>query len=159
MASQTPFFLADNVFDRINLYPQASLSAYQGSVPGREPNYIADYRRERSYWQASVAAVGQYVVVDLGAGAANIVDSIFIDRGHNIWGKTIRVLFSNDPTLAVYTSITLIVPALGTLGGDPTSATLCVTEEGALYSLFTASPSSRVFAVQVNDNMQPVFTG
>jgi hypothetical protein len=96
MASQTPLILADNVFDRINLYVTALLSSTAPAL-GRDVQYVADYRRERTYWQAISAAVGNGVNVDFGVGQVGpAVDACWIDRGHNLWGKQVFIDNSND---------------------------------------------------------------
>jgi hypothetical protein len=160
MASQTPFFLADNVFDRINLYPLGVLG-WASAIPGREGNYVADYRRERTYYQADAAGANKSVRADL-TGAGNIAvqpDACFIDRGHNLWGAQVTIWAQDAAAPTVSYSITRVVPALGTIGGDPTTG-WCVTEEGAIYTLFTAVLTpQKYFIVEVNTSMQPVITG
>lgn len=159
MPSQTPFILVDNVYDRINLYPNATLRWVPvNSVVGREGNYVADYRRERTYYQDGSAGAGNGVIVDLGAGNSAVVDSCWIDRGHNLWGKTLRVRASDDNFVTSPDDIGTVVPAQGTLGGDPTSG-WCVTEEGALYRLFPAFTTRRYFHVYVVESWQAVYTG
>jgi hypothetical protein len=83
------------------------------------------------------------------------VDSLWIDRGHNLWGKNITI-FAGDgatfPDALLYT-----VPALGTVGGDPTAG-FCVTEEGALYTLW-AGFTRRAFIIDCPSAWQPIYTG
>jgi hypothetical protein len=55
---QPPLILVDNFFDRINLYPTALLT-WSTAIVGREGNYVADYRRERTYFQAAAAAANR----------------------------------------------------------------------------------------------------
>jgi hypothetical protein len=93
--SQPPLVFFDNVYDRINQYPQAVLSS-TAFVVGRDPKYVADYRRERSLWQAATALVNHAISVDLGVGITRAVSAIFIDRGHNLWGQTLAVIGSDD---------------------------------------------------------------
>jgi hypothetical protein len=159
MASNPPLLLVDNVFDRINLYPNGVLSSPTVAT-GRDAAFAADYRRERTYWQPAVAAANQGITVDIGAGNTRAVDAIWLDRGHNLWGKTVEVQSDTDGTFgAGVTTRALTVPASGTVGGDPTSAVMCVTEEGALYSLFAVLPATRYFRVRVVENFQPILTG
>lgn len=159
MASQPPFILADNVYDRINLYPLATISASDPGLPGRGVQFVADYRRERTYYQRSAAGVFNEIRSDLGAGNSAIVDTCWIDRGHNLWGKTVIVLTTDnaayDPPVH---SFAFVVPALGTVGGDPTTG-WCVTEEGALYTIFSGWTARRYFDVYVNESHQAIFTG
>lgn len=149
MASQTPFFLADNVYDRINLYPLATLSS-TASVLGREANYVADYRRERTYWQAATVVAGHAIDVDLGAGNTRTVDTMWIDRGHNLWGQNLVIRGSDDAFVSNPVNLALAaVPALGTVGGDPTLG-WCVTEEGALYTIFALTSARRYWRLFFN---------
>jgi len=135
---QPPLILVDNVFDRINLYPLATLSSKSGFLTGRDPQYAADYRRERTYFQTALTA-GPQIQTDLGVGNSAVADSIWIDRGHNLWGRTINLDGSTDGFVVDVGNplvFSLTVPAQGTVGGDPTTG-WCVTEEGALYTLPT----------------------
>lgn len=160
MASQTPFFLADNLFDRINLYPLVTLMGNATAIAGRELNYLADYRRERTYYQAAASAVSQWVGVDMGAGNTGIADTCWIDRGHNLWGKTLTIQNGDDPTwgTAAANSWTKVVPALGTVGGDPTTG-WCVTEEGAIYTMFAGFVAKRGWRIFVSEATQTLLTG
>lgn len=157
MASHPPIILVDNKFDRINLYP---LAALQSSAPavGREAQYVADYRRERTFSQALAAASFNSVASDLGVGNTGTVDFAHIDRGHNLWGKTVQVVGDDGLGGSTTIVVNLLVPALGTVGGDPTTG-WCVTEEGALYTLFSTSGARRRWIVQVVESWAPRFTG
>jgi hypothetical protein len=159
MASQPPFLLADNVFDRINLYPLALLT-WNTAITGQEGNYVADYRRERTLFQTAAAAVNQGIVTNLGVGGNVLADTCWIDRGHNLWGKNLQVGAGADGVTWTET-VTRLVPALGTVGGDPTAA-WCVTEEGALYTILpggTFNIARQYWLVRVTDNWAPLFTG
>lgn len=146
-----PFVLYDNAYDRINQYPAAVLSSTAVAV-GRDPKYIADYRRERTYMQFATAVAGHAVDVDLGAGNTKTVDTLFIDRGHNLWGQTLSVrgsddLFATSPTIIA----TAAVPALDASGnfvpgGDPTVG-WCVTEEGAIYTFIAGAVARRSWRI------------
>lgn len=143
MPVQTPLLLLDNVFDTIALYTAATLDAASEST-GREAFRVADYRRDRTWWQPTSDhnPNGGYVRVDLGAGVTRGVDFLWIDRGHNLWGKTIT-LEGGDDGAAWPSAQAFTVPASGTVGGDPTWPSMAVTEEGALYSLRATTFSTR----------------
>jgi len=158
MAPQTPLLLYDNVFDTVQLYPAGTVSA-DSARTGYEAHRVAGYRRERASWQPTAAAAGHYVQVDLGVGVTRAVDSLFLDRGHNLWGASIEVRYSDTGTLPFTLQKALTIPAVGTLGGDPTLSTMSVTEEGACYSLFAASAAHRYWQFFVTTNMLPVVTG
>jgi hypothetical protein len=150
-----PLILVDNLYDRINLYPLATLSS-TGDAVGRPVQAVADYRRERSYWQSGTTMTNAYVQTDLGATATAAPDFVFIDRGHNLWGKTVQVMAGNGGGSG--SRMSRVVPAAGTVGGDP-ETTWCVTEEGAIYALFTAGAANRYHIVTVNESWQPIITG
>jgi hypothetical protein len=160
-APQPPFILADNVYDRINLYPVATLSSLITPIPGREISYMADYRRERTAFQAAAASQFNEVRVDLGIGNSAAVDTCWIDRGHNLWGKTVNIQTSNDPTwvTAIDTRANgFVVPAQGTVGGDPTTG-WCVTEEGAIYTLFAITSAQRYLRIFISEVVAAIYTG
>lgn len=160
MAYNPPLILVDNIFDRINLFPGAVLASTITAAQGRDVAYLADYRRERSFFQAASAAPNIGVTSDIGAGNTRAIDAIWLDRGHNLWGLTIDITSASDAGFTTGVTITtLTVPAATVVGGDPTSATMCVTEEGALYSLFTAHPARRYFRARVVSSSQPIITG
>jgi hypothetical protein len=158
MPPQTPFVLVDNVFDRINLNPLATLLASGATLVGREANYVADYRRERTFMQLAAAAASGGVTVDLGVGLSAVVDTCWIDRGHNLWGKTVFVRGSSDAFVTAPDGFGTVVPAQGTVGGDPTAG-WSVTEEGALFRIFPAFSARRYLQVVVGEVFAPVFTG
>jgi hypothetical protein len=157
MAPQTPLLLVDNVFDTVQLYPTGTVTA-DSERTGHEAHRVAGYRRERASWQTTAASAGHAVKVDLGAGVSRPVNYLFLDRGHNLWSCQVNVLYSDDGS--AYTSHrVLTVPAAGTLGGDPTSTTMAVTEEGACYALFADSAAHRYWALTVVTSILPVVTG
>lgn len=150
--------MVDNYFDTMQSYPAAVLAVSAERV-GHEAFRLADYRRERTSWEPATAAAGHYAAVDHGVGVTKAIDYVFLDRGHNLWGKTITLGYSTTGVAPYTTFRTLTIPAEGTLGGDPTSLTMCVTEEGALWSIFTAATARRAWNVAVVDNMLPIVTG
>lgn len=157
MPPKAPLVLVDNVFDVTNQYPLGVLSS-SGEAAGRSVRYIADYRRERDYWQAATNAADRYVRVNLGAGNTRAVDFVWIDRGHNLWGLNVAVEASDDNFVATPNTTAAVVPAQGTVGGDPETG-WCVTEEGAIYRLFAAFTARRYHQLRVVSAAQPIITG
>lgn len=158
----TPLLLVDNVFDAITLYPAAILDALS-EASGREAFRVADYRRDRTWWQPTSDhnSTGGWLRVNLGAGATRGVDYLFLDRGHNLWGKTVTLEGGDDGAVWAV-SQAFVVPAAGTVGGDPTWPSMAVTEEGALYSLrATTFATRRWWRLRVNyvATFIPVVTG
>ncbi|MEX1185324.1 MAG: hypothetical protein WEA80_01885 [Gemmatimonadaceae bacterium] len=158
MPPQTPLILVDNVFDTVNQQVLGVLSS-SGDAANRSVRNIANYRRERDYWQAATSAADHYVAVDIGAGNTHAIDACWIDRGHNLWGHTVRVDASDASDFSTGDGIQRVVPAAGTVGGDPVTG-WCVTEEGALYTLYNAGFSARrYFRLRVVSEAQPILTG
>ena len=147
MTPKTPLLMAHNVFDRVNQYPAATISA-STEVVGHEAYRVSTYRRDRQWWQALDDGGGplgmwNQVRVDLGVGVTAAADYLYIDRGHNLWGRTVYAVNAGiDDATAFDEERHFVVPALGTVGGDPTTG-FCVTEEGALYVLFTVPMLAR----------------
>ena len=162
---QPPVFLYDNLFNRIRQYPTATLTS-SGAAPGTDVRYLTRFCRGKQFWQGSYVGIQQFVSTDLGAGGTHAVDSLWIDRGHNLWGTTIRVS-GDDGSGGSLWLVDLTVPAAPvidrwgryTTAGDPTTTVMCVTEEGALYSLFALQAARRQHKVTVLDNVQPVIPG
>jgi hypothetical protein len=149
MAS-TPLLLIENVFDTVSLFPTATLTT-SSDIAGHEGFRVADYRRERTWWQPTTdgpTATGNYVLVDLGAGKSATPDYLWIDRGHNLAGKTVRVQGSPD-NITYDAGISRVVPAVGTVGGDPTSV-LSITEEAAAYTFFAAQTARRYWRFSID---------
>jgi hypothetical protein len=163
MATQTPLILLDNLFDAVVQYPAATVSA-DTEAAGREAFHVADYRRDRSWWSPTAAAAGHYVQVDLGSVITASPDYLYLDRGHNLWGKTIEIRNSAVGTQPFgTTSISRGIPALDASGnfvpgGDPSTG-VCVTEEGACYLFFAGGAVKRYWQLYIVDNMLPIVPG
>lgn len=113
---------------------------------------------------------GHWVGVQLPTGISLAPDYLWIDRGHNLWNQFVAIDgdVNNTTFASVYSDRSVAarqVPALDVngnyvVGGDPTTG-FCVTEEGALFALFTApgiaSPALRVRVV--GDLITPVVPG
>lgn len=157
MPPRPPMLLVSNVFDRINYYPTATLTS-TATASGTDVRYVADYRRERTWWMAASTAALNSITSTLGVGETATCDTLWIDRGHNLWGKGVGVQGSDGAGGALVTLLERTVPAQGTVGGDP-SLTWCVTEEGALYTYADTAYARRSWGVYVRDVWQPRITG
>lgn len=157
MAPQTPLILCENFFDVVTFATSGSLTA-SSQITSREVYRIADARRDRSWWQAATSAANHGIAIDLGAGVSIAADYVWIDRGHNLWGHNVTLQAGTDGVTFPTNIFSRAVPVLGTLGGDPTT-TWCVTEEGALYTLFAGAPAKRGWNLVFPDTMQPIVPG
>jgi hypothetical protein len=153
----SPLLLVDNVFDAIGLYPGAAIDA-TSEAAGHEAFRAADYRRDRTSWQAinDGGGVDHRIRVQLPSGVA--VDSVFLDRGHNLAGKSVFVEGGADGS-AWPTSVQVNVPSV--VGGMPAAPTMCQTEEGAAWSLFDPTASRLWWSLRVPHatGFVPVITG
>ena len=142
MPPQTPLLLVDNVFDSVGLYPGAVPSAISEGA-GHEAFRIADYRRDRTYWSPTSDGGGADTYVRVQLAAAHGVDSLWLDRGHNLAGRSVFLEGSSDGvTWAI--SQQFDVPAAGVVGGSTAAPAMCGTEEGAALSLLAAPLAARV---------------
>jgi hypothetical protein len=118
------------------------------------------------YW-----AGGAWLGVDLGAATVIAPNFLWIDRGHNLWGWTVVVEGTPDQTFATSFGTDRAVagraiPALDASGrfvpgGDPTTG-VCVTEEGALWMLFTGPTANRAWRVRFvvgSATLTPIVSG
>lgn len=148
MASQPPLLLLDNFFDRVQLYPAASLHATTEAI-GREKWYAVDYRRDRTWWQTT-SGPSSALRVDLGASTTpQAATYCFLDRGHNLWGQSVAIESSPDDaawTVVVNRTVPALVGTSYVPGGAP-GTTWTVTEEGACYMTFPASTARRYWRV------------
>jgi hypothetical protein len=153
-----PLLLVDNVFDAVNLYPGAVIDATTEAV-GHEAFRVADYRRDRTWWQAANdVGVGSLHRIRVHLPAAVSPDFLFLDRGHNLAGKSITLLGGDDGSTWLH-SVTPTVPSA--VGGSPTSPSMCQTEEGAAFTLFTALPAHAWWelGIPATGGFIPVVTG
>jgi hypothetical protein len=160
VAPQTPLLLLDNVFDTAGVNPGAVIDALSEAA-GHESFRVADYRRERSWWQPATDGGGSDTFVRVGLTAAHSIDSIVLDRGHNLAGKTIYLEGSTD-NAAWPVSQALNVPALNTVGGTPAAPAMCATEEGAAWTIMPATLGPRLWwrlRIPYAAGFVPVVTG
>jgi hypothetical protein len=151
-----PLLLVDNVFDAVGLYPGATVDA-TSEAAGHEAFRVADYRRDRTYWQAATDIATFRIRTHLTTAVP--VDFVFLDRGHNLAGMTVAILGGEDGTTWP-DGFNLTVPSA--VGGTPAPPTMAQTEEGAAWSVFTALPAHHWWAIQfttVVGGLFPLITG
>lgn len=142
---QTPLLLVDNVFDAIGLYPGATVDA-ASEVVGREAFRVADYRRDRTFWQPSTDGAGSDMWVRVHLSVARALDTIVLDRAHNLAGHTVYLEGSGDGA-TWSTSIALTVPTA--VGGSVTAPSMCQTEEGAAWATFALTAAHAWWRLRV----------
>lgn len=160
MAPQTPLLLVDNKFDAIGCYPSAIVDASAEGV-GHEAFRVADYRRERTSWQPPTDGGGSDTWVRTHLAAASGVDSIWLDRGHNLAGKSVFLEGSTDGSSWTI-SQQLNVPASGVVGGTPVAPAMAATEEGAAWTLTASALAARAwwrFRIPYTSTFVPVVPG
>lgn len=155
----TPLLLFDNVFDSVVLQPAATVTA-SGEMVGREAFRVADYRRERSWWQPTTDGGGSDHWVRSQLGTAQAVDYIVLDRGHNLYGKTLTLEGGPDGS-TWNVSQTLNVPASNAVGGTPAGPAMAATEEGVAWTLFAPLASRLWWRLRIpySASFIPVITG
>jgi hypothetical protein len=153
-----PLLFVDNVFDAIGLYPGAIVDA-TSEAEGHEAFRVGDYRRDRTSWQAANdVGVGGIHRVRVHLPSAVAPDFLFLDRGHNLAGKGVALQGGDDGATWLH-SVSPNVPTV--LGGSPTSPSMCQTEEGAAFTLFTAMPAHAwwEFVIPATAGFVPIVTG
>lgn len=159
----TPLLLYDNYLDTVQLYPGGALDASE-QPQGFEAMRVADYRRDRTYWQPATdgGGVDHYVRVKLPTAiGARGVDYVMIDRDSTLFGRTVYLEGSADGA-AWTVSQALNVPAAAAVGGDPTMPAMAQTEEGVAWSLAGAALAARLWwrlRIPYVANYRPIITG
>lgn len=161
----TPLVLYDNYCDTVRLYPQAQIDASEES-DGFEAFRVADYRRERTYWQAATdriaAGADHYIRVNHGATVgAKQVDYLVIDRDSTIEGMDVYLEGSADGVVWSVSQV-LHVPAGNVVGGDPVFPNMARTEEGVAWGIAPAALAARMWwrlRVPRTAAFRPVITG
>lgn len=129
-----PLFLVENVFSDVQ-NPVHVIDA-SSETSGFEVWRVATGRRStRDRWQPTVAGEG-WIRVD--CGAARMVDTIALDRGHNLGGKQIKVQHSPDGVTWT-TAVTSTIPLTASDPGDIDAGNGARTEEGAWLRRFPAA--------------------
>lgn len=140
----TPLLLFDNYADNVNLYPLATVDA-SNEPEGFEAFRVADYRRERSYWQPATdgGGVDHFIRVNHGAVVgAKAVDYIAIDRDSTIENMSVFLEGSADG-VTWNVSQQLNIPAGNVVGGSPIWPSLARTEEGVAWGIANAALAAR----------------
>jgi len=156
----TPIILSDNLFDNVVLHPLATLVNPDGDdAPRHEPFRVADNQRDATWWTPTTTNATRRLRL---TGLTAITPSmIFIDRGSNLAGATVRIQSSTDNFATVTTDeVVPVIPA--SPGGLASDANGCLLPDGSWWKTFTISNSRTAWQFTVNAmgaNIAPIITG
>ncbi len=98
-----PLVLAENVFNT-RLFPGHTLSANE-EASGREVEYVGSGRRHKplNHWTPRTTNAAAYVrcVFD----RVRAIDTVFLDRGHNLDTETVRIRIASDSAFGTYVEL------------------------------------------------------
>lgn len=100
--------LSENVLNT-RIFPSHVLTANEEAA-GREVSRVSSGRRQRAlnHWTPSTTNAAAYV--QAAFNRVRLVDCVFLDRGHNLGGKTVRIRASSDG-FGTYTEQSATVPS------------------------------------------------
>lgn len=138
--------LVDNFFNEIQ-NPAHVITASEEEV-GHEAWRVADGRRSAfDYWTGETPNTAQWVKVDCATSKA--ADCLFIDRDHNLEGKTVKLQKSTDDFATNTVDVVSVTfPSSASAGTALSASNGAYTEEGAWAKSFT-STSSRYWRLHV----------
>jgi hypothetical protein len=121
----TPLWLSDNLCDEIGASPDVLLDTNDSTddAPGHEVWRIADGLRDRTWWTPTTTNILRTIRVR--SPIQRGVDTIVLDRGHNLGGKSISVRGFSSTGLLEDEYLSCTIPA--TVGGLPSDANGCLT--------------------------------
>lgn len=156
--SNRPFILSDNLFENILLHPTFILKETDTDTAGHELFRVADNLRDLTFF--TPVSTNSSISMAVDALAAVAPNTIILDRGHNLAGKTVTIASWTDLTFAVATATTVcVIPS--TPGGLSTDANGCLTPDGVWWKTFV-SASSRVQGINISAmgaGLAPIVTG
>jgi hypothetical protein len=158
--SNKPLILSDNLFENVVLHPTFLVQNFNtDDAAGHEAFRLADNLRDMTFWTRTTSNANSFVDVDCLAPVSP--NTIILDRGHNLAGKTVVVNGYDDlaHTAGINISGNCVIPT--TPGGLPTDQNGCLTPDGVWWKTFTPSakrvPSFTVLAMGVG--LAPIVTG
>lgn len=159
--SNKPIILSDNLFENVVLHPTFAVQNFSGDdAAGHEAFRVADNLRDMTFWTRTTTNAQSFLDVDCLATVSPT--TIILDRGHNLAGKTVFVVGSDDlaHTNQQQQSPNSVVPS--SPGGLPTDANGCLTADGAWWKTYTPVSPKRVQSLVVNAmgaGLAPIVTG
>lgn len=157
----SPLLLSDNLFNQ-RIYPANVITAVE-ETPGHEILNVGDGRRSQfDYWTPVTTNVVQRVTVD--AITAVSTSCCALDRGHNLFGKTVTIDGADDVafTTNVITPFSAALPSSITAGASIDGANGALTEEGAWLKRYAVTAARRFWRLSVSamgTGLKPVVVG
>jgi len=155
-----PLVLSDNLYDNVVLHPAATvfMNAPATEATGHEVWRVADNLRDLTWCSPSASNILTQLRTDLGSGQTAEVSILVLDRGHNLSGKSISLIASDDGVTYGTTILTATPPS--TPGGLPTDTNGCLTSEGVWWKTFTpVTHRAFSFDIPASSGFAPIVTG
>lgn len=160
--SLPPLALIDNWFDTTVLHPSFTLANPDADDnAGQEAFRAADNLRDMTEWSPAAANAIRKLRLTRDSNATPNI--LVLDRGTQnvLGGHTFRLQSSTDG-FATVTTDEVVVTMPTTVGGLPSDANGCVTNEGAWWKTFTISNSRASWQLSVDAmgaGLAPIITG
>lgn len=151
--------LSENFFD-VTMFPSHTLTAEE-ETEGKGVERVGSARRQaRDHWTPTTANSETYV--QAACDRVRAADTLILDRGHNLGGKTIELRGSFQSSFATYTSVfSVTVPTQVFAGQQLTNKQPVRTEEGAVVVPFAlqAYPYWRLVISAMGSGLKPQVVG
>ena len=121
--------LSENLFNT-RAFPLHVLDANQKAA-GREVERVSSGRRQKSQNHWTPTTENAEAWVESTYNRVRLANTIFLDRGHNLKGKVIRIRFSADDFVTYDEVGPITIPTQAFLGSRLASQPGALTEEGA----------------------------
>jgi hypothetical protein len=155
----TPLWLSDNIFDEIGASPGVILDTGGATddAPGAEVWRVADGLRDRTWWTVTTPNVER--IVRARSTVARAVDTIVLDRGHNLAG--VAFALQAFDVAGSFTGTYLTGTVRATVGGLPSDANGCLLPTGEWWKTFgTSTQFGHAFVVAaMGAGRAPLITG
>lgn len=150
--------LSENVFNT-RIFGSHVLSANE-EAPDREAARVSSGRRQRSQNLWSPITENAAAWIKAIFNRVRVVDTIFIDRGHNLEGKEVRIQISSD-NFATYTERPATLPTQTFAYSRLNQVNGVRTEEGAWGWTFTpaAGTAVRLYVPAMGSGLRPEIVG
>ncbi len=154
-----PLCLVENLLDRIVQFPLHVVEVDETEADGHEIDLVADGRRSPFDFYTATTA-NHLRTVKITCDTARAVNTMFLDRGHNLGGVAgFKLDWSTDGTS--WTNVwNITIPT--TVGTDLTATNGCTTSEGAWGKVWTPAAATvyhRITFPALGAGIKPVVVG